>query len=138
MNVRLGARVALLASTLAAAGCAGATLGQSDEPTVELVVHNESPHTVRAFVQWQGLTPVQLGMLSPGRTVTYLPPFRSNALCVSFVRIENIATGGTVPNRAPTFECGGIEVERGVQLHAVYNPSRHGMSACYYRYDPDC
>jgi hypothetical protein len=43
----------LLASALASASCAGATLGQSDEPTVELVVHNESTSPVSAFARAQ-------------------------------------------------------------------------------------
>ena len=50
-----------VASALATAGCAGATLRQSDEPTVELVAHNESTSSVTAFVH----EPLALPLLDP-------------------------------------------------------------------------
>ena len=131
---RPGVRSLLLLSTLAAAGCAGTTVGSSDEPTVELVIHNERSRSVAAYVQWPGLRSVRLGVIAAGSSATYLPAFRG-ALCVSTTETGNTSFSTAVPERSPPGRCQeGIPVERGQRMDVFLHDDR----TCYLQYDPSC
>jgi len=122
------------------ASCAPSPPGEispSDEPTVELVVHNERALSLAAYVQWQGGgRPIRLGVIAAGSNATYLPVFRATGLCVMTTSLGNTSFGTAVPERAPTGRCQeGIPVERGQRMDVVL---RRDGQTCYLQYDPDC
>jgi hypothetical protein len=128
---------AVVAAAITVSGCAGTRPGLSDEPTVELVVHNERALSVAVYVAWQGATrPLRLGVIAAGSSATYLPVFRSPGLCVQTTSIGNTSFSTTVPERTPPVGCNeGIPVERGQRMDVVL---RRDGRTCYLQYDPDC
>lgn len=120
------------------AGCASSAPGEAppnDEPTVELVVHNERSLAVTAYVQWQGLRPIRLGVIGAGRSATYLPGFRNGELCVLMTAAGNTSFSTAVPEREPAFRCsGGVRVERGQRMDVILREDQ----VCYLQEDPDC
>jgi hypothetical protein len=126
---------ALLLVAVSAAGCAGTAPGSGDEPTVELVVHNERANSVTAFLQWEGRAPARLGEVAAGRSGTYLPRFGSGILCVTSSRFSSTTLGIAVPDRRPGDCTPYVRVSPGERLDVVF----HGDGRiCYLQHDPPC
>jgi hypothetical protein len=119
---------------MGAASCAGTTAG-SDEPTVELVIHNELPSTITAYLQWEGGTnPIRLGVIGANSSESYLPAYRANGLCVVTTRFGDTSFSTTVPDR-PDLQCrSGTPVERGERLDMFLRPDR----VCFLQRYPYC
>jgi hypothetical protein len=126
---------AVLAAAVAVSGCAGTRPGLSDEPTVELVIHNEQTTAITVFVVWQGLSPTRLGVIGTGANETFLPPFRSSELCVATVPRQAPSFSATVPEREPRCNTTFIPIERGDRVDIVYQ--RDGR-VCYLQDDRGC
>jgi hypothetical protein len=119
---------------LGASSCAGTTAG-SDEPTVQLVIHNELPSTITAYMQWVGgANTIRLGVIGAHSSETYLPAYRGNALCLWTARFGDTSFSTTVPDR-PDLQCGsGMPVERGERLDMFLRPDR----TCFLQQYPYC
>jgi hypothetical protein len=119
---------------LGTASCAGTTAG-GDEPTVELVIHNELPSTITAYMQWVGGTnTIRLGVIGANSSETYLPSYRANALCIWTARFGDTSFSTTVPDR-PDLQCrGGTPVERGERLDMFLRPDM----ICFLQQYPYC
>jgi len=124
----------LMGVALGAASCAGTTAG-SDEPTVELVIHNELPSTVTAYLQWEGgVNAIRLGVIGTNSSETYLPSYRGNALCVWTTRFGDTSFSTTVPDR-PDLQCrSGMPMERGERLDMFLRLDR----TCFLQRYPYC